>query len=188
MSVNLQYNTLVRWANWTNDSSTKRLMFQVWFFFHKILQNSLQKHFLFMFSFFCRITKMKIKSFECSNADHIWLERLVLRVKARDFKASDLAKLSLENGFKLIILSRVLKIWSFLAQHLFNWKKNRSVSLLRFHNLKRWEKRNQSDQNRVNPIHAAATASLHPFSTLCWSSEVVVERSLITGSFSCPRC
>jgi hypothetical protein len=28
------------------------------------------------------------------NADHIWLELLVSRVKARDFKASDLAKLS----------------------------------------------------------------------------------------------
>ena len=28
-SVNLQYNTLVRWADGTNDSSTKCLMFQV---------------------------------------------------------------------------------------------------------------------------------------------------------------
>jgi hypothetical protein len=32
-SENIQYNTLVRWAYGTNDSSTKRLTFQV-FFFH----------------------------------------------------------------------------------------------------------------------------------------------------------
>ena len=44
-AVNLQYNTLVRWADGTNDSSSKRLMFQVLFFFHKNLQNSLQKPF-----------------------------------------------------------------------------------------------------------------------------------------------
>ena len=30
--VNLQYNTLVRWADGTNDLSTKRLTFQVFFF------------------------------------------------------------------------------------------------------------------------------------------------------------
>ena len=34
----------------------------------------------------------------------------------------------------------MLKIWSFLAQHLFNSKKNRSISLSPFHNLKRREK------------------------------------------------
>ena len=43
-SVNLEYNTLVRWADGTNVLSTKCLMFQV-FFSHKILQNSLQKAF-----------------------------------------------------------------------------------------------------------------------------------------------
>ena len=32
-SVNLQYNVMVRWVAGTNDSSTKRLMFQVLFFF-----------------------------------------------------------------------------------------------------------------------------------------------------------
>jgi hypothetical protein len=42
-SVNLQYNTLVRWANGTNDSSTA-------FHVHKILQNSLQKPFQSIFS------------------------------------------------------------------------------------------------------------------------------------------
>ena len=61
-SVNLKYNKLVCWADGTNDSSSKRLMFQALFFFHKILQNSLQKPFQ---SIFYKITKMKIKSFEC---------------------------------------------------------------------------------------------------------------------------
>ena len=42
-SDNLQYDTLVRWADVTNDSSIKLLMFQV--FFHNFLQNSLQKSF-----------------------------------------------------------------------------------------------------------------------------------------------
>jgi hypothetical protein len=31
-SVNLEYNTLVRWADGTIESSAKRLMFQVLFF------------------------------------------------------------------------------------------------------------------------------------------------------------
>ena len=61
-SVNLQYNTLVRWADGTNDSSTKRLMFQVSFFFIKsckiLCKNPSNL-------FFYKITKMKIKSFEC---------------------------------------------------------------------------------------------------------------------------
>ena len=58
-SVNLQYNTLVCWAYGTNDLSTKCLMFQVLY-----LQNSLQKPFQFIL-FFHKITKMKIKRFEC---------------------------------------------------------------------------------------------------------------------------
>ena len=48
-SDNLQYNTLVRWFAGTNDSSTKCLMFHVLSFFHKILQNSLQKPFQIFF-------------------------------------------------------------------------------------------------------------------------------------------
>ena len=36
---------LGRWADGTNESSTKRLMFQVLLFFHDFLQNSLQKYF-----------------------------------------------------------------------------------------------------------------------------------------------
>ena len=85
-SVNLQYNTLVRWADGTNDSLTKRLMFQVLFFFHKILQNSLQKLFQFIYLFlyfFYKITKMKIKNFECPKSirnyeKNIYLEHQML--------------------------------------------------------------------------------------------------------------
>ena len=51
-SDNLHYDMLVCWFAGTNDSSTKLLMFQVLFFFHKILQNSLQKHFQFIYFYF----------------------------------------------------------------------------------------------------------------------------------------
>ena len=47
-SDNLQYNTLVRWADGTNDSSTKRLTFQV-FFFHNFLQTQGTQNSLFSF-------------------------------------------------------------------------------------------------------------------------------------------
>ena len=46
-SDNLQYNMLVDWFAWTNDSSTKGLMFQVLFFFHKILEYYFEKKFHF---------------------------------------------------------------------------------------------------------------------------------------------
>ena len=59
-SNNIRCNTLGCWVFATEDSSTKCLMFQVSFFFHKILQFFLQKQ--FQFNFFCKITK--IKSFE----------------------------------------------------------------------------------------------------------------------------
>ena len=58
--VNLQYDMLVRWAHWTNDSSTKRLMFQC---FHKILQNSLQKPFQFILLFFEKKYRNENKEF-----------------------------------------------------------------------------------------------------------------------------
>ena len=64
-SDNLQYNTLVRWADGTNDSSTKRLMFQVLFFFIKSCKILCKNPFNLFFLFFYKITKMKIKSFEC---------------------------------------------------------------------------------------------------------------------------
>ena len=76
-SVNLQYNTLVRCSD-----GTKGLMFQVLFFFHKILQKFLQKPFQFIFLFFYKITKIKLKSFECpksiKNYEKKYLERQTL--------------------------------------------------------------------------------------------------------------
>ena len=54
-SVNLQYNTLGRLDDGTNESLTKRLMFQVLI----LCKNPLN---LFSY-FFCKITKIKIKSF-----------------------------------------------------------------------------------------------------------------------------
>ena len=62
-SVNLQYNLLVRRANGTTDSSTKRLMLQVLFFFLIKSCKILCKNPLNLF--FYKMTKMKIKSFEC---------------------------------------------------------------------------------------------------------------------------
>ena len=53
------------WVTGTNDSSTKHLMFQVSFFFHNFLQNSLQILFQFILLFFYKFTNIKIKSFEC---------------------------------------------------------------------------------------------------------------------------
>ena len=65
-SINLQYNTLGRLDNGTNEWSTKRLMFQVLFFFYDILQNSLKKLFsIYFLIFFYKITWIRIKSFEC---------------------------------------------------------------------------------------------------------------------------
>ena len=64
-SVNLQYNTLCCLDDGTNESSTKRLMFQVLFFswfLAKFFAKILSIHFLI---FLYKITKIKIKSFEC---------------------------------------------------------------------------------------------------------------------------
>ena len=47
-SDNRQYNTLICWFTGTNYLSTKGLMFQVLFFIHNFMQNSLQKLFQFM--------------------------------------------------------------------------------------------------------------------------------------------
>ena len=63
-SVNLQYNTLVHWTDGTNNSSTKRLMFQVLSFFIKSCKSLSKNPFNSSFNFFHRITKIKIKSFE----------------------------------------------------------------------------------------------------------------------------
>ena len=80
-SANLQYNTLVRWADEINDSWTKRLMF-----FHKTLHNSLQKPFqfiilFFFFFFFCKITKNKIKISECPKSIRNYEKRNTWQVR-----------------------------------------------------------------------------------------------------------
>ena len=62
-SVNLKYNTLVCWADGTNDSLTKRLMFQVLFFFTKSCK-ILCKNYFKLFLVFLHKFK-KIKSFDC---------------------------------------------------------------------------------------------------------------------------
>ena len=63
-SVNLQFDKLFRWADGTNDSLTKRLMFQVLFFFITSCKILCKIPFN-LFLFFNKISKMKIKSFEC---------------------------------------------------------------------------------------------------------------------------
>ena len=45
-SDNLQYNKLVCWADGTNDSSTKRLTFQVFFIISYRLQEIMKKKYL----------------------------------------------------------------------------------------------------------------------------------------------
>ena len=46
--TNQSFFNIIRWVNGPNDSATKHLMFQVLFFFHNFLQNSLQKLFQFI--------------------------------------------------------------------------------------------------------------------------------------------
>ena len=59
-SINLQYNTLVCWTHGTNDSLTKRMVFQVLsFFFHKIFQILCINPFNFFFFSFYKIIKVK---------------------------------------------------------------------------------------------------------------------------------
>ena len=58
-SVNLEYNTLVRWTHETNVLLTKRLMFQVFFFFIKSCKILCKNIFIFFFNFLYKITKMK---------------------------------------------------------------------------------------------------------------------------------
>ena len=60
------YN-IIRWVAWIMGQTNRRP--SVWcskyYFFHDFLQNSLQKSFQFIFLFLYKITKIKIKSFEC---------------------------------------------------------------------------------------------------------------------------
>ena len=48
-SVNLQFNTLVHRADGANESSTKRLMFQVFFFSYFLIGFGHSKIFIFIF-------------------------------------------------------------------------------------------------------------------------------------------
>ena len=68
-SDKLQYNTLGSWVDRMIVSLTKRLMFQVLYFFYNFLQNYLQKSFQFIILFFHNFTKMKITSFECPKSN-----------------------------------------------------------------------------------------------------------------------
>ena len=89
------------------------------FFFHKILQNPLQKPFKFIFYFFYKITKMKIKSFECPksirNNEKKYLEHQTLGWPA----ACPIGPAY------YIVDCRILSwnlIWN-LKLHFWNWKK-----------------------------------------------------------------
>ena len=61
-SDNLQYNTLVRWADGTNDSSTKHLTLQVFFFIISYRLRAL-KTLYFHFCNFIKKLKNKLKGF-----------------------------------------------------------------------------------------------------------------------------
>ena len=68
-SDNLQYNTLVRWADGTNDLPTKHLMFQVFSFFIISCKILCKNPFNLFFSiYFYNFTKIKILTFECSKS------------------------------------------------------------------------------------------------------------------------
>ena len=61
-SVNLQYDTLVRWLAGTNDLSTKRLIFQALFFFIISCKILCKNHFILFFILFYFLI---YKNFEC---------------------------------------------------------------------------------------------------------------------------
>ena len=67
MIINASIFNIIRWVAWTMGQMNRQS--SVWcskyYFFHYFLQNSLQKSFQFIFLFFYKITKIKIKSFEC---------------------------------------------------------------------------------------------------------------------------
>ena len=59
--VNLEYNTLISWADGTKESSTKHLMFQVLSFFKKSCKILCKTLFICLFIFYIKFQK----SFEC---------------------------------------------------------------------------------------------------------------------------
>ena len=83
LSVNLQYNVLGCLDDATNESSTKRLIFQLLFLFMISCKILCKNPFnLFSYFFFYKITKIKLKCFECPKSMNYekkkYLERQIL--------------------------------------------------------------------------------------------------------------
>ena len=66
---------LGRWAKQLGDQASDVPSI---FFFHNFLQNSLQKSFQFIFLFFHKFTKIKIKSFECPKSIRNYEKKIML--------------------------------------------------------------------------------------------------------------
>ena len=73
---------IIRWVGCTKDSLTKRLMFQVLFFFTISCKNSLQTSFQFIFLSFNNFTKMKIKSFKYSKSMRNYEKNYALNIRS----------------------------------------------------------------------------------------------------------
>ena len=77
---------IIRWFSGPMGQTNRRP--SVWcskyLFFHKILQNSLRKPFQFIFVFFYKITKMKIKSFEGCRGHIFCTEIKILNSESHD--------------------------------------------------------------------------------------------------------
>ena len=76
-SINLQYNMLGRLDDGTNESSTKRLMFQILFFFMISCRILCKNTFNLFVHFFKKNTKLKVKSFECPKSTNS-LKKIIL--------------------------------------------------------------------------------------------------------------
>ena len=74
-SVNLQYITLVCLDDGTNESLNERLMFQVSFFYMISCKILCKNPFNLFSHFFYKITKIKIKSFECPKSIKSWKKK-----------------------------------------------------------------------------------------------------------------
>ena len=73
-SDNLQYNKLVRWADGTNDSSTKRLMFQEFFFIISYRLRALKT----LYFHFCNFIKKKIERVFAKNFARFYEKKKIL--------------------------------------------------------------------------------------------------------------
>ena len=86
-TINLSIYNIILWVAWTMGQMNcppSVWYSKYYFFFHDLLQNSLQKSFQFIFLFFYEITKIKIKSFYCPKSiesikrDNNWNIRLLV--------------------------------------------------------------------------------------------------------------